>query len=41
VRLSPRVIRYLLSNLLEYEQRNTFATMAEARAAGDDDPEAA
>ena len=41
VRLSPRVVRYRLADLLEYEQRNTFTSNAEAMAAADNDPPAA
>jgi hypothetical protein len=42
-RLSPRVVRYRLDHVQEYEERNTFASNAEAMAVGDDDspPEAA
>jgi hypothetical protein len=38
VRLSPRVVRYRLADLLEYEQRNTFSSNAEAMVAADDGP---
>ena len=38
VRLSPRVVRYRLADLLAFEQRNTFASNAEAMAAADDGP---
>jgi hypothetical protein len=42
IKLSPRVIRYRPSVIREYEERNTFASNAEAMAAADDDsPEAA
>jgi hypothetical protein len=37
VKLSPRVVRYRLSDVIAYEQRNTFASNAEAIAAGDDE----
>lgn len=41
-RLSPRVVRYRLDHVLEYEERNVFASNAEALVAADDDsPEAA
>ena len=41
VRLSPRVVRYRLSDVLEYERRQTFASNAEAMVAEGDPPEAA
>jgi hypothetical protein len=43
VRVSPRVVMYRLSDLLEYEASNTFSSNAEAmvNADGDFPPEAA
>jgi hypothetical protein len=40
-KLSPRVVRYRLDHVLEYEERNVFASNAEALVAADDSPEAA
>jgi hypothetical protein len=43
VRLSARAIRYRFSDIVEFEQRNTFQSNAEVLAAGgsNGDPEAA
>jgi hypothetical protein len=43
VRLSPRVLVHRLSDVIEFEARNTFASPAEAMVASDGDfpPEAA
>ena len=43
IRLSPRVIRYKYSDIIEYEENHTYSSSAEALAADDGDfpPEAA
>jgi hypothetical protein len=38
VRLSPRVVRYRLSDVIEYERRLTFSSNAEAMVASSGDP---
>lgn len=41
VRLSDRVLVYRLSDVIEYEERNTFASNAEELMADGNSPEAA